>query len=199
LSLAVPHLETAEADAIDTYLQDQLHTSATHGPGNFRGFRPASEVQDLSEISFGKHLSKGASGTVTQATWQGMSVAVKRYYYCAGASETAGPSEAETRAAFENELFLMRQLQHAHLVRFFGAHSQPPDLCIIMELMRGSLTDLLYGKLSRDATKVLTPSRQLGIARGICRGAAPHKRPFQFCCSAHRTLRSFPEVPLLIQ
>ena len=165
LSLAVPHLETAEADALNAYLQDRLHDTATHGPGSFRGFKPASEVKDLSEISFGKHLSKGASGTVTEATWQGMSVAVKRFYYCDGAYGTA-----ETRAAFENELFLMRQLQHANLVRFFGAHSRPPDLCIIMELMHGSLTDLLYGKLSRDATKVLTPLRQLGIACGICCG-----------------------------
>jgi serine/threonine protein kinase len=175
----VPHLETAEADAVSNQLQERLHGSATGGPphGGFSGFKSAAEIRNIGEISFGKHLSRGTSGTVSQALWQGMNVAVKRFFYTEGCSSHGGavaggggPTEAETRAAFENEVFLMRQLQHTNLVRFFGAHSRPPDLCIIMELMRGSLTDLLYGKLSRDASKVLTPSRQLGIVAGISCG-----------------------------
>lgn len=43
-----------------------------------------------------------------------------------------------------------------------------------MELMRGSLTDLLYGKLSKDAAKVLTPSRQLGVSTQLVYALSLH-------------------------
>eukprot|EP01048_Picozoa_sp_COSAG05_P005312 COSAG05_NODE_311_length_11636_cov_11.922250_18_plen_64_part_00 len=39
----------------------------------------------------------------------------------------------------------MQRLQHANLVRFYGATSKPgSNMCIVMELQRGSLSDLLY-------------------------------------------------------
>ena len=73
-------------------------------------------------------------------------------------------------ASFENEVFLMRQLQHANLVRFFGAQCKPPSLCIVMELMNGSLTDVLYGKLSKGVDKTLTAGRQLSVMKDIAGG-----------------------------
>jgi serine/threonine protein kinase len=68
-----------------------------------------------------------------------MAVAVKKFF-----SVPATHSQhAELRQAFENEVFLMRKLQHNNLVRFFGAQCRDPGpLVIVMELMSGSLADL---------------------------------------------------------
>ena len=55
-----------------------------------------------------------------------------------------------------------------------------------MELMLGSLSDLLYGKLSKGVGEVLKPKRQLGIMRSIADG-------MRFLHShnvAHRDLKS---------
>jgi serine/threonine protein kinase len=64
----------------------------------------------------------------------------------------------------------MRELQHQNLIRFFAAQCKPPDLCIVMELMLGSLADLLYGKLSKGVEETLKPRRQLSIVKGIAGG-----------------------------
>ena len=62
-----------------------------------------------------------------------------------------------------------RELQHTNLVRFFGASMKPPTLCIVMELMMGSLADLLYGKLSKGVEKTLPPcgGRSLSVLQVI--------------------------------
>jgi sterile alpha motif and leucine zipper-containing kinase AZK len=67
---------------------------------------------------------------------------------------------------------LMRELHHANLVRFFAAQSKPPNLCIVMERMAGSLTDLLYGRLRQGADKTLIAPRLVAIACGIVSGMA---------------------------
>eukprot|EP01047_Picozoa_sp_COSAG01_P066003 COSAG01_NODE_9027_length_2578_cov_2.103267_2_plen_146_part_00 len=44
---------------------------------------------------------------------------------------------------------LLRHLNHDNLVRFYAACDKPPpdgQLCIVMELMKGSLASLLYGE-----------------------------------------------------
>ena len=132
----------------------------------FAGFRSASEICNVEEIEVERYLSKGTSGTVSQARWQGMAVAVKKYYFV----DDGSANSAAMLASFKNEVFLMRQLQHVNLVRFFGASDTAPNLCIVMELMRGSLADLFYGKLSKGVEKMLTPQRQLSVLRGVTSG-----------------------------
>jgi serine/threonine protein kinase len=150
----------------------------------FAGFRSAAEIMDVGEIKVLRYLSKGTSGTVSKAEWRGMEVAVKQFYYVAD-DQSGGPAGgglglarqspgkgSEVLAAFENEVFLMRELQHANLVRFFGAQMKPPSLCIVMELMKGSLADLLYGKLSKGVEQTLPPcgARTLSVLQGIAGG-----------------------------
>ena len=48
-------------------------------------------------------------------------------------------------AVFKNEVFLLRNLNHDNLLRFYGACIKPPNLCIVTELLTGSLASLLYG------------------------------------------------------
>lgn len=128
----------------------------------YQGFRKASDIANVGEITVEEYLSKGTSGTVCKAQWRGMSVAVKRFYYV--------DDDKELVSSFENEVFFMRELQHVNLIRFFAAQCKPPDLCIVMELMLGSLSDLLYGKLSKGVEETLTPKRQLSIVKGIASG-----------------------------
>jgi serine/threonine protein kinase len=145
----------------------------------FAGFRSArtSEIDDLDEIKVDKYLSKGTSGTVSKAHWRGMDVAVKQFYYVddsrdRGRLAGGGARGSETLESFENEVFLMKNLDHANLVRFFGAQCKPPSLCIVMELMKGSLADLLYGKMSKGVDQTLTPARQLSVMKDIAAGMA---------------------------
>ena len=134
----------------------------------FRGFRSASEIESTDEIEITTILSRGTSGTVCAARWRGMDVAVKQFHY----SENKEQEAEAIRENFENEVFLMRELHHANLVRFFAAQSKPPNLCIVMERMTGSLTDLLYGRLRQGADKMLIPPRLVAIACGIVSGMA---------------------------
>ena len=134
----------------------------------FRGFRSASEIESADEIEITTVLSRGTSGTVCAARWRGMDVAVKQFHY----QENKEQEAEAVRENFENEVFLMRELHHANLVRFFAAQSKPPNLCIVMERMTGSLTDLLYGRLRQGADKMLIPPRLVAIACGIVSGMA---------------------------
>lgn len=134
----------------------------------FRGFRRASDIESVDEIEVTTILSRGTSGTVSAARWRGMDVAVKQFHYFENKEEE---SEA-VRQNFENEVFLMRELHHANLVRFFAAQSKPPNLCIVMERMAGSLTDLLYGRLRKNADKMLIAPRLVAVACGIVSGMA---------------------------
>ena len=149
----------------------------------FAGFRSAAEIEDVGEIVVERYLSKGTSGTVSKAKWRGMDVAVKEFFYVADEpANTPGAALAkemhgrqtgnEVMRSFENEVFLMRELQHVNLVRFFGAQMKPPSLCIVMELMKGSLADLLYGKLSKGIEKTLPPCgiRTLSVLQDIAAG-----------------------------
>jgi serine/threonine protein kinase len=104
------------------------------------------EVDDFSEIEYdgqAGYLSKGVSGSVFRAQWQGQNCALKIFNYAGGDQEVEG--------AFQNELDILRKLNHGNLVRFFAACTKPPpdgQLGILMELMDGSLASLLYGKAS---------------------------------------------------
>ena len=106
----------------------------------FSGFDTSREA-DLADIELFGFLAKGASGSVYSARWNGMKCAVKRFASCAD-----GPEQEELLASFHKEVFLLRNLHHENLVRFYSACTQPGSLAIITELMPASLSDLLYGK-----------------------------------------------------
>ena len=51
--------------------------------------------------------------------------------------------------AFRTEAFFLRNLCHQNLVRLFAMCSKLPNLCIVIEMMAGSLDRLLYGSTAR--------------------------------------------------
>eukprot|EP01052_Picozoa_sp_SAG31_P050296 SAG31_NODE_11413_length_1033_cov_1.255889_2_plen_175_part_00 len=55
----------------------------------------------------------------------------------------------ELKKSFFTEYTLLKELNHENLVNYYGACTQPPpkgQLAIVMELMAGSLAELLHGK-----------------------------------------------------
>lgn len=152
----------------------------------FRGFKASYEISSIKEVAFvgpNSFIGGGATGTVHRARWKGMDCAVKRFDYSKG--HEGGPE------AFRTEAFFLRNLWHANLVRLYCVCSTPPDLCLVMELMVGSLDRLLWGPGARDPETGLfknpmTPLRELRIAKGVAAGLAfLHERDV-----AHRDLKS---------
>ena len=66
----------------------------------------------------------------------------------------------------------LKAICHPYLIFLFGVAVDPATGAagIVMELMRGSLADLFYGKLSKGVEKMLTPQRQLSVLRGVTSG-----------------------------
>ena len=67
---------------------------------------------------------------------------------------------------FISEVSIMREVNHPNIVKFIGACTKPPHLCLVTELLEMSLFDLLHNtrlKLSWDIRLTIA----LGAARGV--------------------------------
>eukprot|EP01052_Picozoa_sp_SAG31_P013633 SAG31_NODE_824_length_11760_cov_17.390790_9_plen_750_part_00 len=131
----------------------------------------SSTIENFSEIVYDKrngYLSKGVSGNVFKAQWQGMNCAMKVFNYYG--------DDPDLLKAFDQEVKIMRNLNHENLVRFYAFCNKPPpygELAILMELMKGSLASLLYGEQSRapNGTIVeMTDKRLITFGIGIAKG-----------------------------
>ena len=135
-------------------------------------------IQDpAAEIEHQSYIAEGTSGKVYRGVWQGMPVAVKVYK---GGSTNA--------ATFQNEVELMRRMQHQSILRLYGASLDPSSPIIVSELCVGSLSSLLYGKISNAAGTAarLTERWEAIFVRGIATGMAfLHKHNV-----VHRDLKS---------
>ncbi len=83
--------------------------------------RSTSTVIPPREIAFGNLLASGANGEVFKATFNGRSVAVKKFH-------SISPHE------FCNEVKILQLLQHANIITFLGNMTEP-FRCIVTELM----------------------------------------------------------------
>ena len=93
---------------------------------------------DWNQMYAGNVLGKGAFGTVLQAEWRDMIVAVKIL--------TMGyVTRDELRQEMDREATMLQTLRHAHVVQFLGAGLTDEGMpFIVTELMElGSLTSLL--------------------------------------------------------
>ena len=147
----------------------------------YAGFQGSATIEDVDEIKLGNFIAEGTSGGVYQAVWRGMDCAVKRFRF--------SKDDSTLHEIFANEVFLLQNLAHDNLVRFYAACTQPPNLCIVTELMVGSVLSLLYGaqsKRTNGAVRELNDKRQAHILTGIASGMAfLHSHSV-----AHRDLKS---------
>ena len=92
---------------------------------------------------------------------------------CAVKKFTLNDDDEELKKEFRNEVFLLQNMVHANLVQFKGACSMMPNLCIITELMLGSLANLLYGsERHRLPPEKWDDTRKINVALGVASGVA---------------------------
>ncbi len=114
---------------------------------------------------------KGGGGVVRQATWNGMTVAVKKPHF------NGVMSDSDVRT-FVKELELQAKLHHPNCVSVYAVCSEPHNFFIVMEWMHGGSlwsqlvkmrNDIAQHSLSSSSIH-LTARIRLSIARNICHG-----------------------------
>ena len=92
-----------------------------------------------SQLRLGERLGVGVSGEVRAALWSGNECAVKLF-------------NTDDVRDFRAELGIIQQLRHPNILGFYGAVTQGPRMCIVVERCTCSVYQQLhkYGKLSND-------------------------------------------------
>ncbi|XP_031116153.1 serine/threonine-protein kinase STY46-like [Ipomoea triloba] len=109
-------------------------------------------------LKIGKKIASGSCGDLYRGVYLGLDVAVKVLR-----SEHLNDS---LKKEFAQEVAILRQVQHKNVVRFIGACSKPPLLCIVTEYMSGGS---LYDYLHRYHN-TLKLSQLLRFAIDVCKG-----------------------------
>lgn len=91
-----------------------------------RALKEAGNIDDISEVIKETFLAKGTSGAVFRAQWNGMNVAAKYFTMM---------DDPKVMEAFQQELEVMRSLQHTNLLRVYGYCMNPSSPCLVTELM----------------------------------------------------------------
>lgn len=118
----------------------------------------------VSELQVGTKLGSGAFGDVFMARWRNRPVAVKQL--------TRGDDgfTLEVVEDFQKEMRLLSQLEHPNIVRFYGAVTRPPNLCIVLGFISGgSLYRRIHARNLQDEGP-FTPREVAHLALGIARG-----------------------------
>lgn len=113
-----------------------------------------------SEITLGRMLGRGGSGTVRAGTWLGMAVAVKKLD-----ERTSG--DQQQRSNLEQEAALLSSLRHPCVCQLFGICLAPNGLAVVMELLDCSLHQLLSAP-----SKHISASLAYRIAHETAQGIA---------------------------
>ncbi|XP_031495266.1 serine/threonine-protein kinase STY46-like [Nymphaea colorata] len=88
-------------------------------------------------LKFESKVASGSYGDLYKGSYHGQDVAIKVLK-----SEHVN---AQMEREFAQEVFIMRKVQHENVVRFIGACTKPPSLCIVTEFMYGgSIYDFLH-------------------------------------------------------
>ncbi|XVE60150.1 hypothetical protein DITRI_Ditri05aG0104500 [Diplodiscus trichospermus] len=109
-------------------------------------------------LKIGERIASGSCGDLYHGIYLGQDVAVKILR-----SEHLNDSLEDE---FAQEVAILREVQHKNVVRFIGACTKPPQLCIVTEYMfGGSLYDYLHKNHN-----VLKLSQLLNFAIEVCKG-----------------------------
>ncbi|KAK3441793.1 hypothetical protein EUGRSUZ_B01726 [Eucalyptus grandis] len=109
-------------------------------------------------LVIGERIGLGSYGEVFHATWNGMEVAVKKFF---DQDLSGAPLDM-----FRREVQIIRSLRHPNVVLFMGAVAHPPHLSIITEFVRrGSL----YGIIHRPQCPI-DEKRRIKMALDVARG-----------------------------
>ncbi|XP_052487226.1 serine/threonine-protein kinase STY8 isoform X2 [Gossypium raimondii] len=109
-------------------------------------------------LKIGERIASGSCGDLYHGVYLGQDVAVKflRSEHLNDAMEDE----------FTQEVAILREVQHKNVVRFIGACTRSPHLCIVTEYMPGGS---LYDYLHKNRN-VLTLTQLLKFAIDVCKG-----------------------------
>ncbi|KAF6163643.1 hypothetical protein GIB67_036103 [Kingdonia uniflora] len=155
---------TTDGYSLDVFVVDGWHAEDTDGlleavekavatsegswsassPSNF-GIKKVLSIQprfgdleiDKRMLNVGEKVASGSCGDLYRGVYLGQDVAIKILK-----SEHVNEASEEE---FSQELTILREVQHSNVVRFIGACTKDPELCIVTEYMTGgSLYDFLH-------------------------------------------------------
>ncbi|XP_022860017.1 serine/threonine-protein kinase STY8-like isoform X1 [Olea europaea var. sylvestris] len=113
---------------------------------------------DWRSLKIGEKIAAGSCGDLYRGVYLGQNVAVKMLR----PEHLNDPLEDE----FAKEVAILREVQHGNVVRFIGACTKLPHLCIVTEYMpRGSLYEYLHKNHA-----ILKLSQLLKFAIDVCKG-----------------------------
>lgn len=119
-------------------------------------FHPFVEEVDANEITLLQVVGKGSFGTVRKGKWKDKDVAVK-------VIETE-----QEKNAFLVEVRQLSRVCHPNIVKFYGASTGPPMVCLVMEYAEGgSLYNVLHQQPQPHYTAAHAISWALQCASGI--------------------------------
>ncbi|KAB5557732.1 hypothetical protein DKX38_008641 [Salix brachista] len=117
--------------------QDQIGTSLVSNLINV----PADLIDvweiDAQQLIYEKQIANGSSGDLYKGTFCSQDVAIKVL--------KGEHLNNKIHSEFAQEVIIMRKVRHKNVVKFIGACTRPPSLCIITEFMSGgSMYDFLH-------------------------------------------------------
>ncbi|KAL2489477.1 ACT-like protein tyrosine kinase family protein [Forsythia ovata] len=113
---------------------------------------------DWRSLKIGEKIAAGSCGDLYRGVYLGQNVAVK----VLRSEHLNDPLEDE----FAKEVSILREVQHGNVVRFIGACTKLPHLCIVTEYMPGGS---LYEYLHKNHV-ILKLSQLLKFAIDVCKG-----------------------------
>ncbi|XP_009631994.1 serine/threonine-protein kinase STY46-like [Nicotiana tomentosiformis] len=124
----------------------------------FARSKPEDWEIDRRLLKIGERIASGSCGDLYHGMYLGMDVAIKFIR-----SEHLNDTLEDE---FDQEVAILRQVQHKNVVRFIGACTESPHLCIVTEYMSGGS---LYDYLHKNHV-ILQLSQLLSFAIDVCKG-----------------------------
>ncbi|KAJ6920967.1 hypothetical protein NC651_014519 [Populus alba x Populus x berolinensis] len=133
-------LAVQDADKHSVYpvaKQDQIGISLVSNLMNV----PADSIDvweiDAQQLIYEEKIANGSSGDLYKGTFCSQDVAIKVL--------RGEHLDNKLQSEFNQEVLIMRKVRHKNVVKFIGACTRPPSLCIITEFMSGgSMYDFLH-------------------------------------------------------
>ncbi|KAK8580186.1 hypothetical protein V6N13_143311 [Hibiscus sabdariffa] len=139
-------------------LSGSLHSHSAVGDALAAQEKPGDWEVDRRLLKIGERIASGSCGDLYHGNYLGQDVAVKilRSEHLNDAMEDE----------FTQEVAILREVQHKNVVRFIGACTKSPHLCIVTEYMTGGS---LYDYLHKNHN-VLKLTQLLKFAVDVCKG-----------------------------
>ncbi|UYV64351.1 hypothetical protein LAZ67_3000364, partial [Cordylochernes scorpioides] len=117
-------------------------------------------IRDFAQLRFNRFLGQGGGGSVHEATWRGLKVAVKVFK----------PQSINSPVENNREIMFLSQLRHENIVQFIGYYALPTlsntlKVYAILEFCPNTLEDILH-----DLTRQFSYNEAKSIVRQLVNG-----------------------------